>query len=146
MDNRKSKYSGVSQEEVALFAEDEASDSPNALMNATLRGALANDLRQQQQANEEFKQTVANTKVPLHGDIRLEKKDPEVIRAFSHNINGMNFWLHKNFKAERLKHILKTYGIDVTAIQEVCINWGAFKDSQKIASLLRNGAGWLEQK
>ena len=140
MDNRKSKYSGVSQEEVALFAEEESDDSPYALMNASLREALVKDLRQQQKANEEFKRTVANTKVPLHGDIRLEKKDPEVIRAFSHNINGMNFWMHKNFKAERLKHILKTYGIDVAAIQEVCINWGAFKDSQSIASLLRNGA------
>jgi hypothetical protein len=139
MDNRKSKYDGVTQEEVALFAED-AGNERFALHDATQRAALEAELRQQQQADDEFKRTVANTKVPLHGDIRLEKKDPEVLRAFSHNINGMSFWLHKNYKAQRLKHLLRTYGIDVAAIQEVCINWGALKRSQTLASLVRDGA------
>ena len=46
-------------------------------------------LKQQQAA---FKQTVANTKVPVHGNLRVEEKDEEAIRVLGLNINSLLFW------------------------------------------------------
>ena len=48
----------------------------------------------------------------------------------------MLFWLKDNYKAERLKFIFGKYGVDVTGLQEVCINWSKFKASQIIVSIL----------
>ena len=41
-------------------------------------------------------QTVANTKVPLHGNFRVEVKDDDAIRVLGININSMSFWLKDN--------------------------------------------------
>ena len=84
--------------------------------------------------------SVKATKVPIHGTLRVDRKDAEAIRFFSGNINGISFWLSKNYKAERLKFVFKQYGVDSCGLQKVCLNWSAFKSSQTIASLLRSNA------
>ena len=56
----------------------------------------------------------------------------------SQNVNSMSYWLRDNYKAERLKFLLKKYNIDTAGLQEVCINWAALKPSQTMASLLRH--------
>ena len=58
----------------------------------------------------------------------------------SQNVNSMSYWLRDNYKAERLKFLLKKYNIDTAGLQEVCINWAALKPSQTMASLLRHEA------
>ena len=63
-------------------------------------------------SEEKYRQTIANTKVPIHGDLRVETKSDDVLRFFSHNINSMSYWLRGNYKAERLKYLFKQYGID----------------------------------
>ena len=92
------------------------------------------------QLQDDYIQQVANTKVPMYGTLQVEKKHDDAIRLFSANMNSMSFWLRGNYKAERLKHVLQQYGVDSAGIQEVCINWSAFKSSQTMASLLRYGA------
>ena len=92
------------------------------------------------QLQDDYIQQVANTKVPMYGTLQVEKNHDDAIRLFSANMNSMSFWLRDNYKAERLKHVLQQYGVDSAGIQEVCINWSAFKSSQTMASLLRYGA------
>ena len=86
-----------------------------------------------------FRESVAQTKVPIYGNLRVQEKPDNAIRFFGHNINSMSFWLNYNYKAERLKYIFEQYGIDTMGLQEVCINWSKFKSSQTLASLLRHG-------
>ena len=40
----------------------------------------------------------------------------------------------RNFKANRLCHLFKHDVIDVTALQEVCVNWSSFMQSQKLST------------
>ena len=42
-------------------------------------------------SEEKIRQTVANTKVPVHGYLRVEIKDDEAIRVLGVNINIMSF-------------------------------------------------------
>ena len=86
---------------------------------------------------EQIRQTVSNTKVPVHGNLRVEEKDDEALRFLGVNINSMSFWQRDNYKADRLKFILEKYGVDAVGLQEVCINWSEFKASQTVASILR---------
>jgi hypothetical protein len=86
---------------------------------------------------EQIRQTVSNTKVPVHGNLSVEKKDDEALRFLGVNINSMSFWQRDNYKADRLKFILEKYGVDAVGLQEVCINWSEFKASQTVASILR---------
>ena len=85
-----------------------------------------------------YQTTVANTKVPIHGNLRVEDKDDEALRVLGVNINSMSFWLRDNYKADRLKFIFEKYGIDAAGLQEVCINWSEFKASQTLATILRS--------
>ena len=71
---------------------------------------------------EKIRQTVANTKVPVYKNLRVEVKDHEVIRVLGVNIKSVSFWLKNNYKVEWLKFILEKYRIDITGLQEVCIN------------------------
>jgi len=88
-------------------------------------------------SKEKFRQTIANTKVPVHENLRVETKDDKAIRVLGVNINIMSFWLKYNYKAKRLKFIFEKYGVDIAGLQEVYINWSKFKASQIIASILR---------
>ena len=47
------------------------------------------DLEKEQAA---YKQTVTNTKVPLHGNLRVEETEEEVVRVLELNINSLSFW------------------------------------------------------
>ena len=47
--------------------------------------------------------------------------------------------LHKNYKAKKLRFMLKTHKVDALGLQKTCINWSAFKCSKTLASLLRQG-------
>jgi hypothetical protein len=84
--------------------------------------------------------SVENTKVPIYGNLRVDVKDSDAIRVMSLNINGIHLWKHNNLKADRLKHVMKTYGIDVLGLQETNTNFAAMKASQTLASTLRHGA------
>ena len=75
--------------------------------------------------------------MPVYGKLRIDVKDCEAVRFLSQNVNSMSFWLRDNYKAERLKFLLKKYSIDTAGLREVCINWVALKLSQTMASLLR---------
>ena len=83
---------------------------------------------------------VTNTQIPIHGTLRVDKKDNEAIKVLGLNKNSMLFWLKDNYKAERLKFIFEKYDINTTGLQEVCINWTTFKPSQTIASLPHTNA------
>ena len=48
----------------------------------------------------EYQKRVEKEKVPIHGDLRVNKKADGSFRFCSININGLRFWLHRNFKAE----------------------------------------------
>ena len=87
-------------------------------------------------AEAAYVRTISSTKVPVYGKLRIDEKDSEAVRLLSQNVNSMSFWLRDNYKAERLKCLLKKYSIDTAGFQEVCINWSALKPSQTMASLL----------
>ena len=69
-----------------------------------------------------YKQTVIDTNIPLHGNLRVEEKDEEAVRVLGSNINSLSFCQKENYKAERLKFILEKYGVDTMGLQEVYIN------------------------
>ena len=73
-------------------------------------------------AETAYVRTVSSTKVPIYGKLRIDEKDSESIRFMSQNVNSMSYWLRDNYKAERLKFLLKKYNIDTAGLQEVCIN------------------------
>ena len=73
-------------------------------------------------SEEKFRQTVANTKVPVHGNLRVEVQDDKATRVLGVDINIMSYWLKDNYKAERLKLIFEKHGVDIAGLQEVCIN------------------------
>ncbi|KAL7459566.1 hypothetical protein ACHAWC_011573 [Mediolabrus comicus] len=54
------------------------------------------------------------------------------------NINGIKLWSHNNHKRDRLKFVLKNYGVDVLGIQETNCNFRALKASHTLASELRH--------
>ncbi|KAL7536733.1 hypothetical protein ACHAXR_007367 [Thalassiosira sp. AJA248-18] len=87
-----------------------------------------------------YRASVAQTKVPIYGNLRVKQKEDDALRFFSTNVNGLSFWQRRNYKVERLKDVLQRYSIDSMGFQEVCINWRSFKPSQTLASLLRSGA------
>ena len=58
--------------------------------------------------------TILSTKVPISGGLRIDNKDSKADIFLSQNINSMSFWLQNNYKAERLKFMLKKYNIDIT--------------------------------
>ena len=90
------------------------------------------------QEEKEYQKRVEKEKVPIHGDLRVNKKEAGTFRFLSININGLRFWLHRNFKAERLRFMLKVHRVDGLGLQEPCINWSAFNKTFKtLASLLR---------
>ena len=61
----------------------------------------------------------------------MNKKEDYTFRFLSININGLRFWLHKNYKAEKLRFMLKAHKVDAMGLQETWINWSAFKSSIK---------------
>ena len=84
-------------------------------------------------------QTVENTIVPSYGNLRVEEKGSDVVRIMSLNINGLSLWKHNNPKVDRLKHVLRTYGVDVLGLQETNTNFHHLKSSVTVASMLRHG-------
>ena len=86
---------------------------------------------------EKIRQTLSNTRVPVHGNLRVEEKDNEALRFLGVNINSMSFWQRDNYKTDRPKFIVEKYGVDEAGLQEVCINWSELKASQTITSILR---------
>ena len=100
-----------------------------ATANAEVMEAAAEEIKYQAKSKE--------PKAPIHGDLRVNKKEDYTFRFLLININGLRFWLHKNFKAEKLRFMLKSHRIDAMGLQETCINWAAFKSSKTLASLLR---------
>ena len=53
-------------------------------------------------SEEAYRQTIVGTKVPSHGDLRVETKSDDELRFFLHNINGMTYWKKGNYKPEWL--------------------------------------------
>jgi endonuclease/exonuclease/phosphatase family metal-dependent hydrolase len=88
---------------------------------------------------EELKKTVGNTKVTTYGNLRVDKKDCDAIRIMSLNINSLSLWKANNPKVDRLKHVARTYGIDVLGLQETNTNFALLKPSNTIAAKLRHG-------
>ena len=43
----------------------------------------------------EYQEKAEESKVPIHGDLRVNKKEDHTFRFLSININGLRFWLHK---------------------------------------------------
>ena len=89
------------------------------------------------QAELDYDDTIVESEVPLYGTLDPTEKPLEVVRLMSLNINGIQMNKSANPKAERLKHIISKYGIDVLGMQETCVNWSKYKSSLTIASLLR---------
>ena len=85
---------------------------------------------------ENIRQSIANTKVPLNGNIRVEVKNEKAIRITGVNIDIMSFWLEGNYKAERPEFIFEKHRVDIAGLQEVCINWSDLRSSQTLASIL----------
>ena len=97
------------------------------------------DEEEEREEEREYINSVAEDKSPLYGNLQLRDKPEDVLRFFSININGLPFWLSNNPKARLLKYMLKKYQVDALGLQETCINWSEFKNSQTLASLLRDG-------
>ena len=97
------------------------------------------DEEEEREEEREYIQSVSEDKSPLYGNLQLRDKPEDVLRFFSCNINGLSFWLSNNPKAKLLKYLLKKYQVDALGLQETCINWSEFKNSQTLASLLRDG-------
>ena len=70
----------------------------------------------------EERQTVMNTKVPVHGTWRKEKNDKDDVTCLGVNINSLAYWSKESNKAARLRHIIQEYGVDSASLQEVCVN------------------------
>lgn len=58
------------------------------------------------QATGEVK-TVEGTVVQRYGTLDIHKKDQDVVRVMSHNINTLSIWKANNVKVEKLKHVLR---------------------------------------
>ncbi len=96
-------------------------------------------LRSEQSTTTSQGGTVSDNKVPVYGPLRVSRKGHETIRVMSMNVNGLSLWLHNSTKIERLKHVLRDYGIDVLGLQETNTNFRGLKPSLNIASALRRG-------
>ena len=90
-------------------------------------------------AVSKHKESDKKRKVKLHGTLNPLVQPDECIRCMSLNPNGLPMWKNHNYKADRLKSVMHKYHLDVLGMEETCINWGKFKSSRIIASLLRNG-------
>ena len=107
MERRRNSESGITNKEL------------EEVKNATKDNPKAAQVKK---SEEKIRQTVANTKVPVHGNLRVEVKDDEVIRVPGIKINIMSFRLKDNSKAERLELIFKQYRVDIAGLQEIYIN------------------------
>ena len=85
-----------------------------------------------------YRKTIENTRVPIHGNWKVEAKDDKDISLLSVNVNSMSYWLNNNHKSERLKYLYDQCGIDSAGLQEMCINWSALPTSKTIAQILRS--------
>ena len=85
-----------------------------------------------------YREEVASKSVPIYGTLEPSHKSKEGFRVMSLNINGLPMSKSVNPKAERLKHILPKYEVDVLGLQETCVNWKRFKPSHTVASILRH--------
>ena len=69
----------------------------------------------------------------------MHGKATDIIRLMSININGTSMTKPRNSKADRLRQLISQYQLDAVGIQEVCVNWGEYKFSNRLAALLRRG-------
>ena len=69
----------------------------------------------------------------------MHGKASDSIRVMSVNINGMSMTKRGNCKADRLRQLMSQYQLDAVGIQEVHVNWGNYKTSNRLAALLRRG-------
>ena len=84
------------------------------------------DNKKNNESEKKYKASIDKKKVPIYGTLRVQTKETCTVRFFSSNVNGMSFWKHNNYKAQRLKFIYEKYKIDAMGLQEVCINWMNF--------------------
>ena len=63
-----------------------------------------------------YTQTVTNTKVYLHGNLRVKEKDEEAVRVLGLIRNSLSFWQKESYKAECLKIIFIKYGVDTVGL------------------------------
>ena len=66
----------------------------------------------------------------------MDEKDKEAIRILVLNVNSTSFCLKDNYRADQLKSGFKEDDINTVGLQEMCINWAAFKPCKTLASLL----------
>ena len=125
INSRQRKYEEPSRREVEEMIQDSDDEA---------------DEEDEREEEREYIQSVAEDKLPIYGNLQLRDKPEDVLRFFSCNINGLSFWLSNNPKAKLLKYMLTKYQVDALGLQETCINWSQFKNSQTLASLLRDGA------
>ena len=84
-------------------------EEPSSYEVKELESAAAANAKAVEAAAEEIKYQASSEelKVPIRGDLRVYKKEDYTFRFASININGLRFWLHKNYKAEKLRFMLK---------------------------------------
>ena len=90
-------------------------------------------------AEKEYENKLKKMKVPIYGNLRMHGKATKSVRMMSVNINGMSMTKHGNSKADRLQQLISQYQLDAVGIQDVCVNWGKYKTSNRLAALLRRG-------
>ena len=83
--------------------------------------------------------SVARTVVPVYGTLDTSRKPDDAIRLLSANLNSIRFWRVNNMKAERLRYIAGQYRLDGFGFQEVCVNWAHYRNSETLASLIKDG-------
>lgn len=96
------------------------------------------DIKEAEKEKEEYKEEIEGYKVPLYGTLSPIVKADDSVRFMSINVNCLSMWKRFNYKAERLKWLLRNYQVDSMGLQEVCINWHNFRCN--LAHKLRCGA------
>ena len=87
-------------------------------------------------AEKEYESKLKKMKVPIHGNLKMHGKASDSICVMSININGISMTKRGNCKADRLRQLISQYQLDAVGIQEVCVNWGKYKTSNRLAALL----------
>ena len=96
------------------------------------------ELEEAAKKEEEYKSEIAKAKVPIYGTLHPTMKADDSVRFMSVNVNCLSMWKRLNYKAKRLRWLLKNYQIDTMGLQEVCVNWRNFRCN--LAHTLRSGA------
>lgn len=110
--------------------EEEMEEQEHALLKAKVAGIIA---------KKEYEKKLKKLKVPIYGNLRMHGKTTDCIRLISVNINGISMTKRGNCKADRLRQLMSQYQLDAVGIQEVHVNWGNYKTSNRLAALLRRG-------